>query len=227
MAYQNADGGFGNGIELDLSCPGSSAIGAETALYVLDLLDDPDSDIILPLFDWLEAHQTDSGAIQHPPPDLAQYPHQPWWVGDDSDRALVLAAYLKEWQTQRPTFFKKVRRLYEQTPPPEPLSFYSYPYLTYLATFQQTADETAQLDSALTQLPTLLTENADHFPLFGRYWYHLNDYVDSAILEQAASTVAEAFEQQGHLPNPYPNLPGWTPIFNLDALILLKKGGYL
>jgi hypothetical protein len=41
-AYQNDDNGFGNGLELDLLCPDSSAIGAETALYYLDLLDFPD-----------------------------------------------------------------------------------------------------------------------------------------------------------------------------------------
>ncbi|MFW9785857.1 MAG: hypothetical protein ACFFFB_26470, partial [Candidatus Heimdallarchaeota archaeon] len=37
IAYQNSDGGFGNGIEPDLLCPDSTAIGAETALYLLDL----------------------------------------------------------------------------------------------------------------------------------------------------------------------------------------------
>ncbi|MFX1317135.1 MAG: hypothetical protein ACFE9T_14840, partial [Promethearchaeota archaeon] len=39
VAYQNLDGGFGNGIEPDLLCPDSSAIGAETAMYYFDLLD--------------------------------------------------------------------------------------------------------------------------------------------------------------------------------------------
>jgi hypothetical protein len=34
VAYQNADGGFGNGIEPDLLCPDSTAIGAETGMYV-------------------------------------------------------------------------------------------------------------------------------------------------------------------------------------------------
>ena len=39
LAYQNPDGGFGNGIEPDLLCPDSTAIGAETAMVLLDLLD--------------------------------------------------------------------------------------------------------------------------------------------------------------------------------------------
>ncbi|MGB3517561.1 MAG: hypothetical protein WBA43_13985 [Elainellaceae cyanobacterium] len=57
FAYQNADGGFGNSIEPDLLCSSSSAIGAETALFVLDMLNYHEPDIILPILDWLEANQ--------------------------------------------------------------------------------------------------------------------------------------------------------------------------
>ena len=46
IGYQNIDGGFGNGIEPDLLCPDSTAIGAETALYILDILEISNSDIV-------------------------------------------------------------------------------------------------------------------------------------------------------------------------------------
>jgi hypothetical protein len=51
LAYQNDDGGFGNGLEPDLSCPDSGMIGAETALYTLELLDnrDEESSVISPI----------------------------------------------------------------------------------------------------------------------------------------------------------------------------------
>ncbi|MCJ7432535.1 MAG: hypothetical protein MUO77_03515, partial [Anaerolineales bacterium] len=39
LAFQNTDGGYGNGIEPDLLCPDSTAIGAEFALHVLELLE--------------------------------------------------------------------------------------------------------------------------------------------------------------------------------------------
>ena len=35
LAYQNPDGGFGNGIEPDLLCPDSTAVGAELAVALL------------------------------------------------------------------------------------------------------------------------------------------------------------------------------------------------
>ncbi|NIW46718.1 MAG: hypothetical protein GWN30_18770, partial [Gammaproteobacteria bacterium] len=53
-AYQNPDGGFGNGLEPDLMCPSSSAIGAESALTVLDLIGHPVLEIIEPLEKWFQ-----------------------------------------------------------------------------------------------------------------------------------------------------------------------------
>lgn len=226
-AYQNADGGFGNGLEPDLLCPGSSAIGAESALFVLNLLDCQDPDIILPLLDWLDANQTELGTIPHPPPDLARYPHQPWWTGDDDERVLVVAAQLKDWQTAKPRFFARARQFYEQLSVPEHFSFYSYPLFAYLTCYRQTEADQAIFDELLSRLPSILAESADHFPLFSRYWYYAKDYVEPSVVDQAATAVAAAFQPEGGLANPYPDLPWWQPIFTLDSLILLKKGGYL
>jgi len=77
LAYQNDDGGFGNGLEPDLSCPDSSMIGAETALYTLELLDSRDEGIIGDITNWIKTNQRDDGTISHPPKSLFDYPHQP------------------------------------------------------------------------------------------------------------------------------------------------------
>ena len=53
VAYQNLDGGFGNGIEPDILCPDSTAIGAETAMYILDLLEHTNNEIVDQLFNWI------------------------------------------------------------------------------------------------------------------------------------------------------------------------------
>ena len=66
MAYQNVDGGFGNGIEPDLLCPDSTAIGAETAMYYLDLLECGDNKITDQLFNWIIKKQNEEGFINHP-----------------------------------------------------------------------------------------------------------------------------------------------------------------
>ncbi|ASC71834.1 hypothetical protein XM38_027880 [Halomicronema hongdechloris C2206] len=227
LAYQNPDGGFGNGLEPDLLCPGSSAIGAETALFILDLLDYQEPQIILPLLDWLAANQDETGGMRHPPQGFEQYPHQPWWEGDDAERVLVLATQLKDWQDAKPFFFAKARQFYDQTPAPEEPSFYSYPQFAYLTRYQQSDADSASFRNLLAKLLAVLADNAEHFPLFSRYWYYAQDYVEPNVLDQAAAAVTAAFLPEGGIPNPYPDLPWWQPIFTLDSLILLKKSGYL
>ncbi len=196
MAYQNADGGFGNGIEPDVLCPASTPIGAESALFVLDMLDYHEGDVIVPLLDWLEANQSELGAIDYPPPTLTQYPHQPWWDKPDSDRVLVLAGMLSDWQRDRANFFTKVRQFYEQSEPEDEYSFYSYPLFVYLARCRSDDDEQT-FNQMLQQLPSILSANEEHFPLFSRYWYHLTDFVTSDVLDQAAESVARAIRDDG------------------------------
>ena len=74
VAYQNLDGGFGNGIEPDLLCPDSTAIGAETAMYILDLLGYVNNEITDHLFNWIIKEQNEEGYINHPPKNLYNYP---------------------------------------------------------------------------------------------------------------------------------------------------------
>ncbi|PSN17172.1 hypothetical protein C7271_19145 [filamentous cyanobacterium CCP5] len=227
LAYQNPDGGFGNGIEPDLLCPGSSAIGAETALFVLDMLDYREPDIVLPLLDWLQGNQDEAGGMRHPPQGLEHYPHQPWWEGGDAGRVLAIAAQLSHWQAEKPEFFAKARHFYGQTALPEKPAYYSYPAFLYLAKFRQTEQDEAAFQRLLAMLPTILQENADHFPLFSRAWYPLQKFVEPQVVEKAAAAVAAAFLPEGGVANPYPNLPWWRSIFTLDILMLLRKGEYL
>lgn len=226
-AYQNPDGGFGNGLEPDLLCPDSSAIGAETALFVLGLLDYWEPDIIEPLLDWLEANQTEAGDIPHPPANMTRYPYQPWWANPDKERVLVIAGMLSDWQAARPNFFARVRQFYEQLALPTDNSFYSYPFFVYLHRCQQTEADAAAFQTLLQRLPAILSENDDHYPLFGRYWSLFQFAVAPAALDQAAAATAAALRHDPGAELPYPELPWWEPIFTLDHLVLLQKGGYL
>lgn len=230
-AYQNDDGGFGNGIEPDLLCPESSAIGAETALYVMDLLNEQPAEIVLPLLDWLTTHQRPSGGMAHPPATLTAYPAQPWWQGEDEERVLSIAAYLAPWQSAKPEFFAGAQRYYDThyraaTAPPT-VSYYSYPLLTYLVQYAQDEADAACLTTLQGQLPAMLEANADHFPLFSRAWYRLQRLVPAASITQGAEAMIAALATAEGVPNPYPDLPWWQPIFTLDHLLLLKRGGYL
>ncbi|MBN1259277.1 MAG: hypothetical protein JXB35_01225 [Anaerolineae bacterium] len=226
-AYQNADGGFGNGIEPDLLCPGSSAIGAETALFVLEILETPEPRIVEPLAAWIIENQQDDGTIRHPPEDMAAYPYQPWWQSPDRDRVLVLAAQLRAQGFEHAGFFAKARRYFEQRDVTGIDSFYDYPAFAYLARCGEGATDQARLDTMATQLPALLKQEKAHFPLFSRYWHYAADFVEEALLRQSAADFIAAVQNDGGVDALYPDLPWWRPIFTLDGLILLRRRGFI
>lgn len=222
VAYQNPDGGFGNGIEPDILCPDSTAIGAETALYILDVLECPDLTIVDNLVTWIVAHQNEEGFIAHPPESIDEYPHQPWWENPDDSRILVLAGILKKWGVKNPHLFKKVYEYYSKGSPPDEITFYDYPYFVYLKYCSKTEKDKKIFSDMVDQIPKVLEKNKDHFPLFSRYWWYAAEYYQE-ILEREAQTFLDAFRKDGGIVTPYPDLPWWRPILTLDGLILLKK----
>ena len=227
LAYQNVDGGFGNGIEPDLLCPDSTGIGAETAMWVMDLLDYHEPEVIDPLLSWIAKHQNEAGFIPHPPTTLFDYPHQPWWENPDADRVLTLAGLLRKWGVGHDAFFHKVRGYYEQAEIPGADSYYGYPYFAYLKYCGEDAEDQAKLATMTAQLPALFEKHADHYPLFSRAWFHAIDCVPDEIVVTEVEKYAAAMQEDGGLDAPYKNLPWWRPIWTLDGLILLKRYAFL
>ena len=117
-AYQNADGGFGNALEPDIACPASSGIGAETALFVLDVLEEGGGEIAARVAGWAAAAQNVQGVIAHPPAGFERYPCQSWWQQPDPQRVLSLAGMLKKWGLGEATFFERARRAAAGLPVP-------------------------------------------------------------------------------------------------------------
>jgi hypothetical protein len=226
-AYQNDDGGFGNGLEPDLLCPDSSAIGAETALYTLEMLEEWRGDIGDRLVGWVVANQGEAGTIPHPPKGLFDYPFQPWWSNPDDDRVLAIAALLKSRGVEHESFFERARRYYLTTTLPEADSFYGYPQFIYLMYCGETAEDQTRLSTMVERLPALLEIHADHYPLFGRHWFYAAEHVDREVLVEQAQRFVDGLQDDGGLVTPYPDLPWWRPIWTLDGLVLLKRHGFL
>ena len=227
LAYQNDDGGFGNGLEPDLSCPDSSMIGAETALYTLELLDSRDEGIIGDITNWIKTNQRDDGTISHPPKSLFDYPHQPWWEAPDKERILALAGMLNKLGYQNQAFYEKVRSFYRKTSWPEGDIYYSYPFFTYLKYCGKGTEDRAQLARLIERLPTFLDEHKGFFPLFNRLWYQAADFVEDELRAQVAMNLANSMQDDGGFENPYPDLPWWRPIHTVDGLILLRKRNFI
>ncbi len=223
IAHQNVDGGFGNGIEPDLICPDSIAIGAETAMYVLDLLGITKHEIINDLIEWIVNTQNKEGYISHPPENLYNYPHQPWWENPDNERIFVLAGMLKKWGVLKINFFKKVREHFLSVEFPKEFNFYSYPYFVYLKYCSQTDDDKSKFSQIIKHIPSILKENQNHFPLLSRYWFYAIEYIDKEILKSEIDRFIQVFQEDGGVKIAYENLPWWRPIFTLDGLIILKK----
>lgn len=227
LAYQNTDGGFGNGIEPDLLCPDSTAIGAEAAMHVMDLLDYYDPEVTDPLLNWIVEHQNAAGFIPHPPANMFDYPYQPWWKNPDAERVLTLAGLLKKWRVEHDEFFQRVRGYYAQVEMPSADSYYGYPYFVYLKYCGENAADQAKLATMIEHLTVLLEKHADHFPLFSRAWFHAADCVAREIVVEEGQRFAAAIQEDGGLTAPYPDLPWWRPIWTLDGLIQLKRLSFL
>ncbi|MBD3193338.1 MAG: hypothetical protein GF308_22070 [Candidatus Heimdallarchaeota archaeon] len=222
-AYQNKDGGFGNGIELDLLCPDSTAIGAETALYYFDLLDSPDRKIFEGIMDWVKKNQSKEGIIPHPPKNLKNYPHQPWWEKEDNTRIFSILGYLAKAGITNTEVTAKAKSYLEEESFPEKLGFYDYPYLLFLRYLGETKEEKGLLDKLLTKVPSVFEEHSHHFPLVSRYWYHLIDLMDQKMVNREAKKFLQAIEEDGGMPTIFEELPWWRAIFTLDGLIIIKK----
>jgi hypothetical protein len=222
-AYQNEDGGFGNGIEPDLLCPDSTAIGAETAMVMLDLIDCANTEVAHRLVDWIITHQNADGYIPHPPENLYNYPYQPWWKNPDKERILSLAGMMMKWSLDRPDFFEKVRNCYLDLPFPSELEFYNYPFFIYLKYCSVSDQDRARFSTIVDRLPALLLKFSSHFPLYSRYWSFARNYVDQDILEREKANFINALQEDGGIVTAYPDFPWWDPIFLLDGLIELKR----
>ncbi|MFX0039579.1 MAG: hypothetical protein ACFFCY_04965 [Promethearchaeota archaeon] len=227
VAYQNLDGGFGNGIEPDLLCPDSSAIGAETAMYYFDLLNYVDNEFTDQLFNWIIKEQNEEGYINHPPKNMYYYPFQEWWSGPDDLRILALSGFLKKWGLGDAAFFKKVKKFYTTCSLPTEFKIYDYPYFIYLKYLGENKEEKEILQHIIDQFPIIFEKNKEHYPLFGRHWYHALDNVDRKVLENEAENFFNGLEDDGGLKILYQNLPWWRPIWTLDGLILLRKSGMI
>ncbi|MBY9003711.1 MAG: hypothetical protein KGD73_07040 [Candidatus Lokiarchaeota archaeon] len=228
LAYQNLDGGFGNGIDPDLLCPDSTAIGAETAMYYLDLLEYVDNEITDQLFKWIIKEQNEEGYINHPPKNMYNYPFQEWWNGSDDQRIFALAGFLKKWGLKDADFFKKVKFFYSNSPPPGEFTFYGAPiYLFYLKYLGENKEEKKILQHIISLIPSILENNKEHYPLFGRHYYHALYILDKNVIKNEITNFFNGLQDDGGLKIIYQNLPHWRPIWTLDGLILLKKSSMI
>ncbi|HEX8958650.1 MAG TPA: hypothetical protein VF770_02390 [Solirubrobacterales bacterium] len=85
-AFQNADGGFGNGLEPDTTSPASTAIATSVALRLLARLRARDGrPMVMAALGWLDgAIDRERGVWPIVGPDVELAPHAPWWTWSEN-----------------------------------------------------------------------------------------------------------------------------------------------
>jgi hypothetical protein len=78
-AYQNGDGGFGNGLEPDKRTPHSQPQDVEIAFETLDAIGAFGGPLVRRACDWLETITTPEGGVPFSLASANDYPHAPWW----------------------------------------------------------------------------------------------------------------------------------------------------
>jgi len=84
LAYQNADGGFGNALEPDKRTATSQPIDQEVALSVLDTIGF-DREVALQVCNFLVTITTPEGGVPFVLPTVRDAPRAPWWNTDGDD----------------------------------------------------------------------------------------------------------------------------------------------
>ena len=105
--YQNADGGFGNGLEPDVRAPVSQPVPTWTALCILDEAEAFGDPMVTRACDYLLSITTAEGGVPFVLPSVRDYPHAPWWeTGDQPPASLnptaAIAALLQKHRVEHP-----------------------------------------------------------------------------------------------------------------------------
>jgi hypothetical protein len=106
LAYQNADGGFGNALEPDKRCEESQPVDQEVALGVMDEIG-VDQAAIHRMCDLLLTISTSEGGVPFVLPTVANAARAPWWNTPDNPPASInptggIVGLLHKYQFQHP-----------------------------------------------------------------------------------------------------------------------------
>ena len=224
--YQNADGGFGNGLELDIMCPASTPMCTEVALAIMADCGVGDPAVLEKCENWVLKSLTPEGSLPQPVEEIKKYPHGPWWAKPDDDRIYSIAGYLAKLGKGNADFFKAVTDNFIKrfTPFTYALKVYDYPLHIYLENSphkEQLSVKFASYDKAFTEL---LKKAAWHHPLFFCHdrWY--NKRIDEQTWnDQAKAAISTLQDDGGVTIDEYADLPWWRPVWTLEMLIRLKK----
>ena len=227
--YQNLDGGFGYGLELDVTCPASTNICTEMAMFYLDELGVTEGEVVDRIEEWITVRHLE-GKCLHPKEDVLAYPHGGWWE-DASGSSLSLIGMLGKWGRGTHALFKWAASHYESQEFPEELGVYNYPLYLYLRFAPGAQQFPEDLKAIRHGIPAMLETFAWHCPVFFHPFGWTGDDISSQAMEAEGRKAVATLQQDGGVRvEQYEKLASyraWRAVWTLDMLVTLKSEGLL
>ena len=229
--YQNDDGGFGNGLEPDISAPRSNAFAARLALHAMLDSGIPTGDpAVTRLVGWLERTQGEDGCWRWEPGTL-DHPIAPWFAGWEFpalNPALDLSGALARLGLGSERLHRRCRDLYVRLASEDEIASGPYyvvlPYAESLPWLTDLPDRESSLDMLAAHIArdvvagayTTPQEAAEHIgPPDGPIARRL----PPGTLESIRDDVLATQQPDGHWQSPFSD--HWNPYQTLGGMAIL------
>jgi len=227
--YQNPDGGFGHGLELDVMCPASTLVCTELAMFYLDELGVTTGPIVDRIEGWISPAIIEN-RVPYPADDVMAYPHGEWWEGD-AGNPLSIVGMLGKWGRGSDRLFECAKALFRQAPAGDEVGVYQYPqylYLRHAPGAEELADRLAAIRGGL---PGMLEKFAWHCPLFFHPFGWVGDDIDANTMATEADKAVHTLQDDGGVRveqyEKIASYPVWRAVWTLDMLVTMKAHGLL
>ena len=230
MPYRNADGGFGNGLEVDIAAPESNPFATRLAMQALVTLQDDAAQRLLPsLQQWLVANQAADGDWHLSSATRARQ-LAPWfaaWEHPALNPACCVAGLANRLGVATPVMLERTASLFAARAAVDDVatgSFYELlPYAEYLTAVNTIPDHDAYLDAFASRI---MSSAEDIFTDASHFWdlvLALGDAMTERLPDDLMSAWAlrllDEQESDGGWPSPYS--PAWRPWLTATCVLTL------
>jgi hypothetical protein len=229
--YQNPDGGFGNGLEPDISAPASNPFATDLALQICILAEVPaEHPLLRRTVAYLEREQSEQGEWRFSEGVYA-HPMAPWfqgWEWPNLNPTCPIAGHLQELGLGSERLHTRVANLFVALANPLELvsdEFYNIGKYTYYFSPQP---ESAQREFYLSGVLWWLIRQhaAGKLADSGHFFDYVRDpstytaqRLPASILSEKLQALAAEQAEDGGWPSPYdPHWRGWITVQNLLVL---------
>lgn len=229
--YQNDDGGFGHGLEPDISAPQSNPFAARIALQVIAATGIPtDALLVRGLADWLETTQGDNGCWRWAA-GVLDHPIAPWfagWTFPSLNPALDLAGWLARLGLGSTTLHDRCRALYVHLADVNEIAtgehYTVLPYAESVPWITDLPDRDPALTALAERLGQDLRDGADPHhtaELLGPADGPIARRIPADLLATVVPAILAAQQPDGHWDTPYDAI--WTPYQTVTSMAILTN----